>query len=478
MGGLKLRRLIALILAGLAVSPAACIRYRPRPLSAPKTAADFEARTLESRELGTFFREARGTEAWPPPAWDIKALTLAAIYYHPDMDVARAQWGVARAGRITAGERPNPVGSVLMGYNATTPVSEVTPWIPEAALELTIETAGKRGYRIAEARHLSEAARLNVLATAWSVHSRVRSAFLDTYAAKETAANLSRQLAIQEESLRILEAQLAAGEISPAVVAQGRIALDQTRLSALEAAGAKDRAQAVLASAVGVPGRALDGAVLSFEAFAVIRADIPPLEARRQALLHRADILGALAEYAASDAALRLEIAKQYPDINLTPDYQLDQTDSKWTLGLSLVLPILNRNRGPIREAEARRAETAARFQGLQAAVIGDVEAAVAAAQASAEKARAAEAMVVNLAREEASAKARFDVGEISKLEYLGVQLELAAAAQSRLEAVVRAQQAAGELEDALQSPLDLETWTFKAPDRTAAAPSKERSHD
>jgi outer membrane protein TolC len=35
-------------------------------------------------------------------------------------------------------------------------------------------------------------------------------------------------------------------------------------------------------------------------------------------------VLAALADYAASEAALRLEIAKQYPDIHLNPGYQLD----------------------------------------------------------------------------------------------------------------------------------------------------------
>ena len=33
-------------------------------------------------------------------------LTLAAFYFHPELDVARAQWAVAEAARITAGERP------------------------------------------------------------------------------------------------------------------------------------------------------------------------------------------------------------------------------------------------------------------------------------------------------------------------------------------------------------------------------------
>ena len=66
---------------------------------------------------------------------------------------------------------------------------------------------------------------------------------------------------------------------------------------------------------------------------------------------------GALADYAASQSALQLEIAKQYPDLHLGPGYELDQTDNKWSLGISLDLPILNHNQGPVAEAhgEPRR---------------------------------------------------------------------------------------------------------------------------
>ena len=153
----RLTGITALALASLLAS--ACVRYHPKPIAPAKAMEDFEARRLDSAELGRFLIANKEVESWPPAVWDLKALTLAALYYHPDMDIARAQWGIARGGRITAGERPNPALNLLMGYNTTSPTSEVTPWIPEAALELTIETAGKRGIRIAEARHLSEAAR-------------------------------------------------------------------------------------------------------------------------------------------------------------------------------------------------------------------------------------------------------------------------------------------------------------------------------
>jgi len=455
----------------------ACVRYHPRPIAPAKTMEDFEARRLESPELGAFLVSNKEAEAWPPAEWDLKSLTLAALYYHPDMDIARAQWGVARGGRITAGERLNPVLNPLIGYNTTSPTSEVTPWIPEVALELTIETAGKRGIRIAEARELAEAARWQILATAWDVRSRLRGALLGVYAAGEFQSLLLDQEKLQTEFVRLLQIQRETGEVSTYDVTQARVALDASRLAAIEASRAKEDAMARLAAALGLSRKALDGVKISFDAFRRPEPDFPAADVRRHAVLNRSDILASLADYEASQSALRLEIAKQYPDIQLGPDYQLDQTDSKWTIGLGLVLPILSRNRGPIAEAMARREESAARFLALQSEVIGELDAAVEDCRAAVLKSRAADDLLANLARQERAARAQLELGEISKLEFLGIELELNAGAQARLEALVQAKEAIGRLENAAQSPLDVKDW-ITTMSRTEAGSAKEHKDD
>lgn len=467
----------AIGLALVLTAAVSCVRFRPQPVTPAKSMEDFEARRLNAPELREFLIGNQEAREWPPGAWDLKSLTLAAFYYHPDLDVARAQWGVARGGRITAGERINPVLNPLIGYNATTPVSEVTPWIPEVSLEITIETAGKRGIRISGARHLEEAARWNILSVAWEVRSRLRGALLEVYAAGEKEALLAEALKLQSEIVRLLELQKDAGEVSVYDVTQARVALDGGRLAAIEAARAKEDATARLAAALGLPRKALNGVGLSYDAFRRPDPAIPAGEVRRHAVLNRPDILAGLSEYAASQSALQLEIAKQYPDIRLGPSYQLDQTDSKWTLGLAFDLPILSRNRGPIAEAEARRQESAARFLALQSQVIGELDAAVEDCRAALFKAQAADDLLANLARQEAAARARRESGEISKLELLGVQLELNASAQARLEALVQAQDAVGRLENAAQSPLDVRDWlSTKAV--AASGPEKERKDD
>jgi len=467
----------AAIVAALFIVAAACLHYHPQPIAPAKSMEDFEARRLDSPELKALLLGNDEVKDWPPAVWDLKALTLTALFYHPDMDVARAQWAVARGGVITAGERPNPTLNLITGYNSTTPVSEITPWIPEVSLDIPIETAGKRGIRIAQARHQAAAARWDILSTAWEVRSRLRGALLNVYSAGEKEALLSEQQKAQAEIVRLLEIQKEAGEVSVYDLTQARVALDASRLAAIEAARAKEDATAGLAAALGLPRKALTGIRLSFDCFHPPASDFPSGEVRRHAVLNRSDILASLSEYEASQAALRLEIAKQYPDIRLGPDYQLDQTDSKWTIGLSFELPILSHNRGPIAEAKARREESAARFLALQSQVIGELDAAIEDCRAALFKAKAAGELLANLAAQERAARARKELGEISPLEFQGIELELNVGAQARLEALVEAQEAVGRLENAAQSPLDVKDW-IATMHRPEAGPAKERKDD
>jgi outer membrane protein TolC len=179
-------------------------------------------------------------------------------------------------------------------------------------------------------------------------------------------------------------------------------------------------------------------------------------EVRRQAILNRADIRGALAEYAASQSALQLEIANQYPDIHLGPGYEFDQTDNKWTLGVSLTLPILNQNQGAIAEARAKRELAAAHFLAVQAKAVGEIDLALVGYLTAQQQSAAAGALLGNLQKRRDSVHAMQQAGELDALAEANAQDEFNTGALSRLDALVKAQQARGQLEDAMQSPLVL----------------------
>ena len=60
------------------------------------------------------------------------------------------------------------------------------------------------------------------------------------------------------------------------------------------------------------------------------------------------------------------------------------------------------------------------------------------------------------------------DAGEISKSDVATLRLQLSALALSRLDALAKGQQALGQLEDALQSPLDLSASAWQTAPRIA----------
>jgi len=451
--------------SALLVFVAGCATYHPQPIAAAKTAATFNARSLDDPGLRAFLETNHVAAPSPGDAWNLKALTLVAFYYQPTLAEARAQLLAAQAAQITAGERPNPTVSVTPGYDSGIP-DNPSPWLVPISIDWPIETAGKRSKRIAEAQHLAEAARWNLVGTVWQVRSQVRTALLNLYAVRQTESLLARQASAQSNVVRLLEGQSAAGNVSDYEVTQARIALDTTRMAWQQAVGQYRQARIQLASALGLPLRALDGVKFSFAGLNEFPGQLTKPDVRRQALLNRADVRSALAEYAASQSTLQLEIANQYPDLHLGPGYAWNAGsagDNEWDLGVTLTLPILNQNQGPIAEAEAKRKAAAAHFLTVQSQAIGQIDSALAGYRATLRQVATAESLQKNLRKRLDSVRAQEQAGETDPLTLANAEVEFAAGAQSRLNALVQAQQALGRLEDAVQSPLTLPPETLDA---------------
>lgn len=448
----------ALCLTGVLAS-SGCAHYEARPISAPASLEALEARTLTGDELRDRLLASQRVAAWPPASWDLRLLTLAAFQYQPDLALARASSKSAAAAIRTAGERPNPGLGVAPAYNSTSDKSVISPWILTTGLDFTIETAGKRGYRIAEAREMSAAAQLNIATVAWQVRSRVRESLLALFAATRRATLLQQQEELQSTLVSLVERQWRAGAVSAFELSQARSALIETQLARQDAARAYGEARVSLAAALGVTARALDAVTLSFDDFDKVPQDLPEPAAQRQALLNRPDVLGSLREYAASQSALQLAVARQYPDLQLGPGYELDQGDNKWSLSLGGLLSLLHRNRGPIDEAEAKRGEAAARFQGVQARAIEQIERASVAARAARDKVAATDALVSGRRAQMTTVESQHRAGEVSRLELVSAELEFTGAQLARLEALLNLHAAVGQMEDAMRSPADLAAW-------------------
>lgn len=449
-----MNRWLVIVLLALA----GCARFHPRPISPEKTANDFDARSLSNTNLVAFL-ETNGFNG----SWNVQSLTLVAFYYQPALAEARAQWAATAAGKITAGERPNPT----VGFTPTRDTTTTPPWIYGVTWDIPIETMGKRGKHIAQATNLTEAAKWDFISAAWQTRSHVRAALLALYAARQNESLLAQQETAQSNVVRLLEGQLAVGSVSSFEVTQARVALENAQLAQQDAIAQLKQSRVQLAAVLGLPLRALDGVDISFDDFTNFPDDLTTPEIRREAILNRADVRGALASYAASQSALQLEIARQYPDIHLGPGYELDQTDNKWSLGISLDLPILNHNQGGVAEAKANRTVAAAHFLTVQANAISEIDSALAGYDAALKKSATAKHLLDDLQKQLNSVRAQAQLGEADALALANAEVEFATGAQNQLDAMVKAQQALGDLEDAVQSPLTLPPEMLKAVEKS-----------
>ena len=438
---------------------AGCARFQPQPLSPDRTAAEFDRRRLEDPGLASFLaaNSASVAAAGTPAKWDLNALTLAAFYFHPDLAVARAQWRAAQAGVEAAGTRPNPSVSFSPSYDTQIP-GNYNPWLIPVTFDIPLETAGKRGKRLAEAEQAAESARWSFAAAAWRIRGEVRAGLLEFSLAERRVELLQQQFAAQDAMAQLLRGRLDAGAIARPDLTLAQIARNKTQLDLGDARAKQADARSRLAQALGVSLAALDGVRFEFEGGADEPAALDVTAARSVALRTRADILGALADYAVAEADLRLQVAKQYPDVHLGPGYAWNNGnagDNQWVLGATLELPLLDQNRGPIAQAEAERKLAAAKFAALQAQVCGQIDRSLAGVRvARAQLGTARELLAAEQAREK-SAQAQWQAGTGDRLDVLSAQLETANANLTRLDGEEKLQTALGALEDALQQPTD-----------------------
>jgi cobalt-zinc-cadmium efflux system outer membrane protein len=363
--------------------------------------------------------------------------------------LARAEADEVAAGIKTAQMRPNPVFTFMPQY-ASFRAPVFTPWFLGPSLSVPIETAGKRSKRTEQALAAAEAARWRVSARAWAARSRVRAAMLELHGARENIRLLETEQTLHDEAIKKLTAQMEAGDVSPFELTQARLMLNRTRLALQDARRIAATGEARLAAAVGLPLNAIKSVKVDFSAF----HRLPEAgNSRKLAFTRRADLMALLSDYAAAEAALKLELARQYPDMNISPGYDYNSGQNRWQLGLNVALP-LNRNRGPIAEAEARRITAEKRFLAQQAAIQGELDIALAAYQASRAKATTAAQLAQEADAASDTTKKMVEAGNVSALELTRRQIEASAAKVALMAANLEAQTAAGALEDAMQSPL------------------------
>jgi len=446
---------VVFMLTGACLGGCARETYRDKPLDPAATARAYEGRTLSSETLRAYF-EAQGqpTSPWPPVHWDLPALTLAALYHHPEIELARARARVSSAETRTSRTRQPLTFSVRPEYNTRVPEGE-TPWGLAVLVGLPLDFGGKREKRTEQLARIEEAANLEVGVASWRVRSRLRRHFVDLYVSDRTLHALEQEQEERRRLLALMEKRQAAGYVSATEVSVLRVRIAETDVALKRAFIRREQALAGVAEAVSVPLAELGRIKLDFSALATPMVPPGREEVSSTALLNRIDLRRKLADYAAAEAAVKLEVARQYPDVTLLPGYFWDADERIWSIAFLGLLPPTARTKALIRESEARREVEEKAFLALQTAIIAEADAAASRYRLAWETQSAARRQIDEAVARRARTERQFESGYADRVDLVQARLETVVIERAAVVAMLEAQQGLSALEDAVQRPLD-----------------------
>lgn len=450
----------AIVISVISFSLVACgfQDYIAKPIDTKTIADKINNRRADNQQFQEYLiNNGYSAAKLPIQQWTLDDLVYCALFFNPNLNIARAQWRSAEAAKLTAAEMRLP--TLSGNYENTDSNESSSPHGYKLSIDLPIETANKRNIRIESAQHLAEAAKLKIALSAWQLRTEVIRAVYDYVYNQKLIALLEKEQAKRQEIVAIFQKRMQVGESSNLELSKANLLL-QDATAALEAA---QRNQPVLtarlATSLGLSPAALAGMQIND----VIHADTTLTSAtnhqteeiQSRAIFNRLDLRIALERYAVAEAKVKLEIARQYPDLVFKPGYAYDFGEKIWSLGLSGLMTILTKNKLAIAEAKQLREVEVAQFEALQANVISEVN------TANAKLAQAKQILAnqkIFLAQQQASTKRmgnKLRAGEIDRLEMSYAQLEEVVAEKNYARANYQIVTQINELESAIQAPLN-----------------------
>lgn len=437
-------------------------KYQAKPLEPEKVTTKILNKDPLSADFKVYLiKQGYKESELPFTSWGLNELTLSALYHHPSLDIAKAQLGLANATLETASQKQNPTlaGSVARSNQAN---DDIRPWAYGLNVEIPIETAGKRQIRIEEAQHLVEVARIDVADTAWQLRSQIAKDLMRYH------ENIARQKLLQNEVdkqaqiISMLEKRVELGVLSNTELSTSNLLAQKTLFTLnIEQANLQE-IRTSLATNSGltlekfnqIQLRPLDIETTLTAQSQLLNQPDSQKTLQEKALLNRLDVRRGLEKYAAAEAKIKLEVAKQTPDISITPGFIFEFGDKIWSLGFASLLNLLNKNQTLIAEATQLREIEGAQFEALQAKIIGDLRQANARYLATQQNLVAAKQQQASQLRHQQKLSKQLDAGLVDRLILTQAALNVQLAEQHVLSTQFDSLQIANEIEDMMQHPI------------------------
>ncbi|MFK0310946.1 TolC family protein [Pseudomonas sp. NPDC090233] len=364
----------------------------------------------------------------------------AAFANNPELAAAGREIGIAEGERRQAGLIPNPELSwEVEDTRRDTSTTTVT-------LSQPLELGGKRGARIAVAGSGQAIAQLELERQRNALRADVVQAFHAALRA-QTAVELAQQSqALTERGLRVAQGRVSAGQSSPVEATRAQVQLAQAQAEVRRAQTQQTVAYQALARLTGSPLATFN----QLPATELSPGAAPDTDSLLDKVEQTADWRLAAAQIERGEASLGSEKAQRIPNLTVSVGSQYSREDRERVnvVGLSMPLPLFDRNQGNVLAA-ARRADQARDLRNaVELRLRSETRSAVSQWRTAMQEVDAYDRAILPSAQQAVDTATRgFEMGKFAFLDVLDAQRTLIEARGLYLDALATATNARAQVE-------------------------------
>jgi len=364
----------------------------------------------------------------------------AAFANNPELAAAAREIGIAEGERTQAGLIPNP--ELAWEVEDTRRDSSTTT----VTLSQPLELGGKRAARIAVAGAGQAIARLELERQRNGLRADVVQAYHAALRA-QTAVELAQQSqALTERGLRVVQGRVSAGQSSPVEATRAQVQLAQAQAEQRRAETQRTVAYQALARLTGSPLATFD----QLPASQLSPGQAPLADTLLGQVEQTAEWRLAAAQVERGEASLGSEKALRIPNLTVSVGSQYSREDRQRVnvVGLSMPLPLFDRNQGNVLAA-ARRADQARDLRNaVELRLRSETRSAVDQWRTAMQEVQAYDRTILPAAQQAVDTATRgFEMGKFAFLDVLDAQRTLIDARGLYLQALASATDARAQVE-------------------------------
>jgi len=334
-----------------------CQSYQPSPLDHTAHAADWRARSPSDEKVRDFARRIDTTAPTSIPFDPNDGLTLAeaqivALVYNSALRVARLKAGVAQATAEHAGDWDDPeIDLSILKITESVP----TPWVINSALSFTIPISGRLGVERARAEAEAYAQLARVVEEEWRTVVDLTKIWLEWSANRFRLEEAERAVNSLGPVVQTADKLAEAGEFLRTESTLFKIEQESRRADVARLRGMVNEGEQEIRMLMGI----------SPTAPAKLISTLASPNANKSANIEETNpkLIRLQSDYEVAELSLKREIRKQYPDLQLGPQFEKDQGQSRIGMIGGIPIPIFNSNKGGIATARASREVARAVFE-------------------------------------------------------------------------------------------------------------------